>query len=250
MATFIHALDFFVSAPGTLVLLRAGNGHEGVHLGERVRRLFVTLERQSRDRGEGRTYLARTRRSRGRVLPTRRYSRSRRTVRSARQAVGMAVPLARPVTVALRWVSGVLSHLVTLWRVRRVGTGKGRTRLSDGRIYRDVGVRFDAWSVMMVMMVAIWQRHGRTCSLRHTCCSVAVLRVMLLLLLLLLTRQIVWWKVGRARGTGVRVVLGGRRGRRMVVVGTTLLLWCVLRSRRGICGGKRGLGSIRSPTMS
>lgn len=34
--TLVHALNFFVATPGTLVLLRAGNGHERVNGGERV----------------------------------------------------------------------------------------------------------------------------------------------------------------------------------------------------------------------
>lgn len=34
--TLVHALNFFVAAPGTLVLLRAGDRHERVNGGQRV----------------------------------------------------------------------------------------------------------------------------------------------------------------------------------------------------------------------
>jgi hypothetical protein len=37
---FVHALDFFIPATRTLVLLRSGDGHKGVDLGEGVRILM------------------------------------------------------------------------------------------------------------------------------------------------------------------------------------------------------------------
>ena len=44
---FVHALDLFVTAAGSLVLLRTRNGHEGVNLGRSVRTLFKrTLSRE------------------------------------------------------------------------------------------------------------------------------------------------------------------------------------------------------------
>ena len=151
----------------------------------------------------------------------------------------MTVPLARPVTVTLRGMARVLSHLVALRRVRRVRAWERRARLGDGGIYRDVGVRLDAWSVMMVMVMAILQRHGRTCSLRHTCCRVAVLSVVLL------TRQVFLRKVGGTRRRRIGGVLGARSGGWVIIRRANLLLWGVLRSRRWICG--RGLGSVRRP---
>ena len=32
IATFVHALDFFIATTGTLVLLSTGDGHEGIDL--------------------------------------------------------------------------------------------------------------------------------------------------------------------------------------------------------------------------
>jgi len=40
-ATFVHALDFLVAPPGTLVLLRARDGDERVNGGERVAALIT-----------------------------------------------------------------------------------------------------------------------------------------------------------------------------------------------------------------
>jgi len=53
--TLVHALDFFVAPPGTLVLLCARNGHERVNGGERVAALEKTrqpnVNRCARSRG-------------------------------------------------------------------------------------------------------------------------------------------------------------------------------------------------------
>ena len=170
---------------------------------------------------------------------TRRHARPRRTVRPTRHARMMTVSLPGPVTVTLRGMTGVLSHFVALGGVWRVRARERRTRLSDGWIYRYVGVRLDAWSVMMVMVMAILQRHGRTCSLRHTCCRVAILSVVLL------SRQVFLRVTRRTRRSRIGGVLGARSSGWMKIRRANLLLWGVLRSRCWICG--RGLGSVRRP---
>ena len=49
-ATLVHALDFFVTATRTLVLLGAGNWHERVYLGQRVRILCDKIRMRARQR--------------------------------------------------------------------------------------------------------------------------------------------------------------------------------------------------------
>ena len=238
MPAFVHALDFFVATTGAFVLLRSRNRNEGVHLRQRVWwTLFARVRRDAR-RGINTTYLARTWRASRRLGATGRHARARRTVRSTGHSRMMTITLPGPVTITLRGVTRVLRHLVALGSVRRIRAGERRTRLSDGRIYRDVGVRLDAWSVMMVMVMAILQRHGRTCSLRHTCCRVIILSVVLL------TRNEFGRKVCRTRRSRIGV-LGAGSGGWMIIRRANLLLWGVLRSRCWICG--RGLGSVRSP---
>ena len=89
-------------------------------------------------------------------------------------------------------------------------------------------------------MVAIWQRHGRTCCLRPTSCRMAVL-----LSVMLLTRQIFGWEVCRTRRWRIATVLGSRSGRWEVRWSNLLVRW-VLRSRRWICGRGLGFGFVES----
>ena len=51
-ATLVHALDFFITATRTLVLLGTGNGNEGVDLRERVRTLRANDKRADARGGE------------------------------------------------------------------------------------------------------------------------------------------------------------------------------------------------------
>ena len=80
-------------------------------------------------------------------------------------------------------VTLILSHVMTLGLVGRVGRRIGGTRGCDGGIYRNVGVRFHVvvvlvivdvvgWSVMVNMRLTITTTEGddrRTCCLSHTC---------------------------------------------------------------------------------
>ena len=115
------------------------------------------------------TNLTRTRWSSRRRRSTSRHTSPGRAVGSSWHSMRMTISLARPVSIALWRVARVLRHVMTLRSVRGVRAGIGGTRGGDGGIYRYVGVRLDVWSVMMVMVMPILQRHGRTCSLRHTC---------------------------------------------------------------------------------
>ena len=146
-----------------------------------------------------------------------------------RSPVGPTVHLRRRMTL-------VLCHVVARRRVGRVVAGEGGTGRGDRGIYRYVRVRFHVWSVVMVMLVSILQRHGRTCCLSHISCAGA--RMVLMMRVLLLTRQVVGWEVGGTRRGCVDAVIGGRRGRRREVCRSDVLLRRVgeLRSRCLICG--------------
>lgn len=58
-STLIHPLDFFIATTGPLVLLRAWDRHEGIHLGERVR----VLRRLAEPKGTGTSVLNRKKKS-------------------------------------------------------------------------------------------------------------------------------------------------------------------------------------------
>lgn len=114
----------------------------------------------------------------------------------------MRVPgvLLGPAVMAVRWVTWVLGHVVSLLGVRGILRIRG-TRCGYGWIYRYLGVRLHMRRVMMVILLSIVQGHGRTCCLSHTCCvRVAVVLLLLLLVLVLvsvlLSRQIIRIQVG------------------------------------------------------
>ena len=133
-ATLVHALDFFIAATRTLVLLGTGNWNERVYLRQRVRILCNKI-RTRVHQGRKKTYLTRTRSSSS-CSSTRRHGSSWRTVRSTRHAMWM-VALWWPLPVALRRrVSLILRHIMTLRCVGRIRTGVGWAGCSNGGIYR------------------------------------------------------------------------------------------------------------------
>ena len=52
MPAFVHALDLFVATAGAFVLLRSGNRHEGIHLGEWVRWTLRTPVSKTHEQGQ------------------------------------------------------------------------------------------------------------------------------------------------------------------------------------------------------
>ena len=193
-STLVHSFDLFISTTWALVLLRARDGNEGVHLGQRMRTLIASAVGRNATVPDGGpasispgvvTYLIATRpggRSRSRCG----HGGSRRAVRPVGHAMGMSCVLLWPVRIALRGVALILRHVVILRCIRRV-RWVGRTRSGGYRgIYGYFRVRLDVRGVMMVILMPILQGHGRTCCLCHTSC-VGVCRM---LRCVLLTRNV------------------------------------------------------------
>jgi hypothetical protein len=112
-------------------------------------------------------------------------------------------------------VARVLSHVVALRLIRRVGRRIGGARCRDRGIYRNVRVRLHVRVIAMAIWLPIIQGvHGRTCCLSHTCrtSGLGVRRVMVLR------------GAGQVFGVGWRA-RGGRR-----LVQTVVRLGCVGRS--------------------
>lgn len=152
-STLVHALDLFVSATRALVLLRARNGDERVHLGQWMRVLLGSAT-DGRTRSRVEAYLTGTRPRGG--------DRSRRghggpggiAVGPVGQAMRVSGVLLRPMWIARGRMALILGHVVVLRRVRRIRR-VGRTRRGDGRIYGYVGVRLDVRCIMMVILMPI-----------------------------------------------------------------------------------------------
>lgn len=100
-----------------------------------------------------------------------------------------------PAVMAVRWVTWVLGHVVSLLGVRGILWIRG-TRRGYGWIYRYLGVRLHMRRVMMVILLSIVQGHGRTCCLSHTCCVRVAVVLLLVLVSVLLSRQIIRIQVG------------------------------------------------------
>ena len=138
--------------------------------------------------------------------------------------------LLRPVRIARRRMALILGHVVVLRCIGRVGR-VGRTRGGYRRIYGDVRVRLDVRGVVMVILMPIWQGHGRTCCLCHTSC-VGVSRMRSVLL----ARQVIRRQAGRTRrGRSHPEFRGGCRSGRKIG-GSHFLRRRKLGSRRRICG--------------
>ena len=145
---FVHALDFFVTATGALVLLRARDGDERIYLRQRMRILHVTKYRLwwKGSRGMYLTGAGPSRRCRTR----RGHRSSRRAVRSARHSVGMPGVLLRPWVIALLRVSLIVRHVVVR-RVRRV-LRVSRAGCGYRRIYRYLRVRLVLLGMMVILL--------------------------------------------------------------------------------------------------
>lgn len=148
----------------------------------------------------------------------------------------MAGVLLRPAwMIAVGRVSLVLGHVVSLlcvWGIGRIGrTGRG-----NRRIYRYLCVRLHVWWVMMVILLPIVQRHGRTCCLCHTRCGRVAVMMLLLVMCVLLSGQVLRVQIGRTRRGWIDSEIRVRGWRVGEGCRSHVLLRGVLRSRCGICG--------------
>jgi len=156
-SAFVHPLNLFIAAARALVLLSTGNGDEGVNLRQRLR--ILSMSKYDARHRVRIIYLSGARSS---------CNGSAHSGEHSGYTVWLSRILLGPWVISLLRVALVLGHVV-VGRVRRVWW-VGRTRLGYGRIYRYLGIRL-MWGIVMVILLSILQRHGRTFCLSHSSCT-------------------------------------------------------------------------------